>query len=61
MEEDHKNAERAQEQSDKLNARLKKMKSQLEEAVSLFYAPCIGSNAILMPYSRSRYFVEEYT
>ncbi len=34
MEEDHKNAERAQEQVDKLNARLKKMKSQLDEAVS---------------------------
>ena len=33
MEEDHKNAERAQEQVDKLNARLKKMKSQLDEAV----------------------------
>lgn len=34
MEEDHKNAERAAEQADKLNARLKKMKTQLEEAVS---------------------------
>lgn len=34
MDEDHKNAERAAEQVDKLNARLKKMKSQLEESVS---------------------------
>ena len=36
MEEDHKNAERSAEQIDKLNARMKKMKSQLEEAVSQF-------------------------
>lgn len=34
MEEDHKNAERSQEQVDKLNARVKKMKTQLDDAVS---------------------------
>ena len=36
IEEDHKNAERAQEQAAKLDQRLKKMKAQLEEAVSTF-------------------------